>query len=353
MSSNEPRQVLLAINSTEWLNLCARGSIRMSRRRPFQVSTPPKSKEMERVFVAAPFTKLSSSVDLFVLVIKDTWMSRPGKHRSFPSEIGILNLSDVISHHPVAQEHFDYYCNLGLGSGVRLDSAIFENHWISWVLKETYAGSFDAAEILQDALSIPKTGDTTGICKYKWSEIAQLVLRPKDNVKTKPGHLETLLAELHQISDAVASTRETQQFYIACAIEWIEIRIGKDPFKKKSERILLEEALAKAKEAPIGGANTETMAVLDHLLSTYPKAFTEELSPTTIAHIVRLLSESRSRKLHPSTAVQILNSADRDSGAATLISFVLATTLGIELTNKLVIAFSQTDFVDMNWELPN
>jgi hypothetical protein len=308
---------------------------------------------MERVFAAAPFTKLSSSVDLFVLEIKETWMSKPGKHPSFPSEIGILKLSDVISHHPVAQEHFDYYSNLGSGCGVTLDKAVFESDWISWVLKETYAGSLDAAEILQEAFCIPKSRDTSGICKYKWTEIAQLVLRPKDRVKPKPGHLETLLAELHHISDAVASTRETQQFYIACAIEWIEIRMGKDPFKKKSERLLLEEALAAAKSTPIGEASPETKAVLDHLVSTYPRAFTDELSPITIANIVRLLSESRSRKLHPATAAQILNSANKDSGAATLISFVLATTLGIELTNKLVLAFSQVDFVDMNWEVPN
>ena len=351
MSSNEPRQILLALNSTEWLNLCARRSIRMNRRRPFHVSTPAKSKEMERVFAAAPFTKLSSSVDLFVLVIKDSWMSQPGKHPSFPSEIGILKLSDVVSHHPVAQEHFDYYSNLGSGCGVTLDGAVFEDDWISWVLKETYSGSIDAAEILQEALSIPKSRNTSGICKYKWAEIAQLVLRPNDRVKPKPGHLETLLAELHQISDAVASTRETQQFYIACAIEWIEIRLGKDPFKKKSERLLLEDALATAKETPIGGANSETKAVLDHLIFTYPRAFTDELSPITIAHVVRLLSESRFRKLHPATAVHILNSADRESGAATLISFVLATTLGIELTNKLVFAFSQADFVDMSWDI--
>ena len=352
MSSSEPRQTLLAVNSTEWLSLCGRGSIRMHRRRPFSTSMSPKVKEMERVFAAAPFTKLSSSVDLFVLVIKDEWVSLPGKHRSFPSEIGLLNLSDVISHHPVAQEHFDYYRNLGSQSGVSLGDAIFESDWMSWVLNETFAGSFDAAEVLQKALSIPSSGESTGICKYKWNEIAQLVLRPHQKVKEKPGHLETLLSGVRELSDAVSSTRESQQFYIACAIEWIELRTGKDPFKKKSERKLLEEALANSKASPIGNATPETLAVLEHLAMSYSKAFTEELSPITIANTVQLLTEARTRKLEPVTAVRILNSAVKDSGTATLLSFVLATSLGIELTNKLVFSFSQSDFVDMNWELP-
>jgi hypothetical protein len=42
----------------------------MGKRRPVVVSNPPSKKELEKVFAAAPFTKLSSSVDLFILAIE-------------------------------------------------------------------------------------------------------------------------------------------------------------------------------------------------------------------------------------------------------------------------------------------
>ena len=94
MTAANSRQTLLAINSAEWLNLCARGSIRMSKRRPIVVSNPASEREMERVFTAAPFTKLDSSVDLFILALDDDWAKTKRGHRSYPSEILQLNLSD-------------------------------------------------------------------------------------------------------------------------------------------------------------------------------------------------------------------------------------------------------------------
>ena len=89
------------------------------------------------------------------------------------------------------------------------------------------------------------------------------------------------------------------------------------------------------------------------LAETFPKAFSAELTPMTIAYIVQLLTESRTKKLRPETVDRILQSLDRNSPSATLITFVLATSLGIELTNQLILATTQADQVPMNWDLPN
>jgi hypothetical protein len=125
MTDSDARQTLLAINSTEWLNLCARGSIRMSKRRPVPVSTSASERDMEKVFATAPFTKLSSSVDIFVLEIEEEWAKSKRGHRSFPSEILQLNLADVIKHHPAALEHFEYYNDIGSKCGVNLSPPNF------------------------------------------------------------------------------------------------------------------------------------------------------------------------------------------------------------------------------------
>jgi hypothetical protein len=352
MTDSDARQTLLAINSTEWLNLCARASIRMSKRRPITVSVPASEREMEKVFASAPFTKISSSVDLFVLVIDEEWAKSKRGHRSNPSEILQLNLSDVKEHHPVAREHFEYYNSIGSKCGVYLADPIFEQAWVYWITNETIKASWEAAERLQRALHIQPSSEFKRADKYKWEDIARLVLRPNETIKAKPAHLETLLSNLRRIADAVSSTRDTEQFYLACAIEWTDIRLNKDPMKKKATRDLLVAALANAKELPLGVPTEQTSTALTMLAETFPKAFTDELTPMTVAHVVQLLTESRTKKLKPETVSRIFYSLDSNSSSATVVAFVLATSLGIELTNQLILATTQVNQVPMNWDLP-
>ena len=351
MSETDSRKTLIAINSTEWLNLCARGSIRMSRRRPVLTSAPPSNREMEKVFASAPFTKLGSSVDLFVLEVGNDWIKTKPGHRSNPSEMLLLSLSDVIEHHPVAAEHYDYYSNIGSKCGVFLADPIFEQAWLYWITNETISASFDAADRLQRSFQIHLSSENKRADKYKWDEIVRLVLRPNEPIKTKPAHIETLLSNVRKIADAVSSARDSEQFYVACAIEWIDLRLKKDPMKKKSSRELLLAAMASAKENPLGVPSEQTAQALEHLTTSFPKAFNEELTPLVVAHIVQFLTEARTKKLKPETVINILQRFDHKPPSATLITFVLATSLGIELTNQLIQATNQSNLVEMNWEI--
>ena len=351
MSETDSRKTLIAINSTEWLNLCARGSIRMSKRRPVLTSVPPSNREMEKVFASAPFTKLGSSVDLFVVVVGNDWVKTKRGHRSNPAEILQLSLSDVIEHHPVALEHFDYYSNIGSKCGVFLADPIFEQAWLYWITNETINASHDAADHLQRAFQIRLSSENKRADKYKWDEIARLVLRPNEPIKAKPAHIETLLSNVRKIADAVSSTRDSEQFYLACAIEWIDLRLKKDPMKKKPSRELLLAAMGAAKESPLGVPSEQTSQALEHLTNTFTKAFNEELTPLVVAHIVQLLTEARTKKLKPETVTSILQRLDHETSAATLITFLLATSLGIELTNQLIQAMNQSNLVEMNWEV--
>lgn len=353
MSYSDSRQTLLAVNSTEWLNLCARGSVRMSKRRPVPVSVPVSERDMERVFATAPFTKLGSSVDIFVLKIEDEWAKSKRGHRSYPSEILQLNLTDVFEHHPVALEHFEYYSDIGSKCGVNLSRPIFELAWLHWITNETIKASCDAAEHLQRTFHIQPSSEIKRPDKYKWEDIARLVLRPDEPVKAKPAHAEILISNIRRIADAVSSTRDSEQFYLACAIEWIDIKLNRDPLKNKTTKSTLIAALTNAKELPLGVPTDKTSSVLELLAATFPKAFTDEVSPMTIAHVVQILTESRTKKLKPETVTRIFQSIDPKSSAATLIAFCLATSLGIELTNQLIFAATQVNLIPMNWEVPN
>lgn len=353
MTKLDSHQTLLAVNSTEWLNLCARGSIRMSKRRPVITSNPASDREMEKVYASAPFTKMGSSVDLFILVLDDGWIKSRKGHRSNPSEILLLSLSDVLSHYPLALEHLEYYRNLGSKCGVRLEEPIFEQSWLYWITNETIQSSCDAAELLQRAFLIHPFSEVKRLDRYKWNDIARLVLRPDDCIKSKAAPIETLLTNIRKISDAVASTRDSEQFYLASAIEWIDVRLNKNPLKKKAIREILVAALNNAKELPLGVPSGQTSAALQLLAETYPKGFTSEISPVTIAQVVQLSNESRSKKLKPETVIRIIDSLDRNSPTASMITFLLATFLGIEYTNQLVIATNPIDFVEINWETTN
>ena len=352
MPQTNTSQTLLTLNSTEWLNLCARGSIRMSKRRPVVVFNPVSDREMEKVFATAPFTNINSSVDLFVLVIKDEWAKSKRGHRSFPTEILHLSLSDVRQHHPLAREHFEYYNNIGLKCGVHLSEPIFEQAWVHWITNETIRACAYAADLLQRTFQIQPSSETKRADRYKWDEIACLVLRPHAAIKSKPAHIETLISNVRHIADATSAARDSEQFYLACVIEWIEIRLNKDPLKSKAIKESLLTALTGAKEFPLGAPGEQTLSALELLAATFPKAFTEELPPIAVAHVVQFLTESRTKKLKIETVIRILHSVDRNSSTSTMITFLLASSLGIELTNQLVSSLGLDGLSEMDWDSP-
>ena len=325
----------------------------MGRRRPVVVSNPPSKKELEKVFATAPFTKLSSSVDLFILEIDQDWAKTSAKHQAFPSEILTLSLSDVQTHRPISQSHYDYYSKKVASCGVFLEDAKFESDWEQWIIKETIQSSLTAASLLQRSFDLKLHTDLKRADKYKWEDIARLTIRPKDQIKTRPGHLETLLRNQRVISDAVAATYDTEQYFIACLIEWIEVRLRKDPMKKKPLSDILSSALANAKEIPFAAPSEQTLTAINSLSESYPQAFTEELTPATVIQVIRMVSDARSKKLKPESVINTINSFERSGSSASLIAFLIATSLGIELTNQLIHSSSHMEIMDIDWEAAN
>lgn len=346
-------RLLLVVNSTEWLNLCARKSIRVNRRRAISVPSVPSERQIDKLFALAPFTKINSSVDLFVLEINGEWSKSARRHRAGATDIVVLDLADVNSHHPVAQQDFAYYETLGSRCGVRIAGAAFEKLWSGWVDREVIASSLETAATLQSHLGVMPIGKTRRPDKYMWDDVGRLIVGTFRQHRPRPAHVETLLKEIRRIADAVAATRDSEKFYIACAIEWVNVRSRKDPLKNKKTRESLKEALSKTTDRPISEFSDETRSALELISLTYPKVFTDEISPIVVGLLVRLIGDSRSRRLKPETIYSALQLVGKDTASATLITFAVSLTLGVELTNQLIAATCSVDFADLNWDFVN
>jgi len=343
-------QVLLVVNMTEWMNLCNRGSIRMNKRRALRVNSQPSTREMNRVFASAPHTKLGSSVDLFVLVLDRNWTEAGKKHRVGLSDVLILDLAHVKSHHPVSQQDFGYFQSLGSKCGVDLSEAIFEDHWLKWVESETLVASCEAAIQLQKHFGVRPIDDVRRFDGYKWEEIAKLVLQPRIQIKSRPGHVETLLKQCRQIVDAVANTRDTENFYLASAVEWVIARSRKNPQTNPATKDALRVAFEKGKGVLSSGVSPDVRASLALIDATFPKAFSPEISSAVVGHVVRVIADVKNKKLNSQSVYSILEDVGRNSPAATLITFVISTLLGVEYTRRLIRTSQTVAFSEMNWD---
>jgi hypothetical protein len=348
--SEEERRPLVAVNSTEWLNLIARRSIRMLKRRVISVGREQTAKEMSRVFALAPDTKLGSSVDLFILELETDWEKTVLKHPRAQSDVVILDLAAVRNHHPITAQDSDYYEVSASKAMLELQPPVFEESWRAWVWDETLSSSISAAATLQTALDVPSVLGSKRADRYSWSDVAALVLRPHSPIRTKPAHIESLLRGIRDLADGVAAVRDAQSFYVACSLEWIDLRLNKDPLRKKGDRERVQAYLQESRGLPLLPATEQTRLELIELGVRFPRAYSSEITPDSLASLIQLISDARSKRLKISTLVQALERCGLHSPSATLLTFVLATYLGPELTSQLVVALSKESPADLDWK---
>lgn len=348
--SGQPSQRLLVVNSTEWLNLIARRGIRMAKRRVLTVGAAPTTKEMNRLFALAPFTNLDSSVDLFVLQVADTWPELAEKHAAAPAEVSWIDLGFVLQHHPVATKDVEYYQSIADKAGVSVSPAIFEAHWTEWVVTESLVAVDAAARTLQECLGVPAAESPKRTDKYSWLDVSRLVMQPSKPLRPKPSHMESLLSGVRQIADAVAEVRDSEAFLIASSIEWIDLRLKRDPLKKKSDRDFIKAALADVRSLPLDGAHPRTLEALAHLQAAFPRAFTDEITPMTVAGIVQLLSDYRSRRLKTMSVINAVDRIGRQTPGSTLLLSALAAALGPEFTYQLIDGMMTNYPTDVDWD---
>lgn len=346
----DAKTTIVILTSTEWLNLCSRKSIRLSKHRPVSISHSPTEREMNAAFAKAPFTKLKSSVDVLAVTISPDWASKERRHSASPQDIYWLKLTNVLSHHTIAESDREYYQNITSRSGIILEESIYEPFWRAWVEREQNDALLGAWSDLSQVLGIEnptalKRGD-----KYKWQEVAQLCRNPKQPLKNKPAHVETLLRNLSFISDAVLGITDSQKFHLAVNIEWIEQRLGKDPLRSNEAKKLIGAAFEAAENHDFLPLTEQTRDALRYLQEKFAKAYTSELTPIALPQLlnVYLSCKAKSRRL-PQAVLSALH-ADSERNSAALLTLLTTCLLGVESTYQLVQLFSFENLMEMNWE---
>ena len=340
---------LLAVNQSEWRNLIQVGDIRISKRRIARTSYMPTEKEMFRVFALAPTTKIGSSVDLFVLELSADWPIKCLKHDAHPSEVVWLSVSDVISHHPVAKKDFEYFSTSAEKCGVQLASADFETQWRQWVESEKISISCKLADELQKLLGFEQSLTTKRIDGYKWRDVSKLVINPATRVKQNPRHLELLLHSVNGIMHNAMGSKDFKAFQIACAVEWINIKLKRNIMMRKEVRDFLEPHIALTKDMPIEASDSSTAMALDFLKERFPRVFTDEVTPLAISSIVELVYDSKNERIKPDRILRIFRDSDHGVLTSSLLAFLVSSALDPALGRQLVRSFSSVNLIEIDW----
>ncbi len=350
VNTSHAKTTIVILTSTEWLNLCSRKSIRLSKHRPVPISNPPTEKEMNTAFAKAPFTKLKSSVDVLAIAISPDWASKESRHSASPQDIYWLKLQDVLSHHTIAESEREYYQNITTKSGIVLEESIYEPFWHKWVQREQNDALFQTWIDLSQVLGLQNPSLTKREDKYMWQEVSHLCRSPKHPLKNKPAHVETLLRNLAFISDAVLGITDSQKFHLAVNVEWIEQRLGKDPLKASQSRKIVSAALEAADGQDLLPVTDQTLDTLDHLQEKFKKAYTAELNPLLIPQLVSIYLECKSKSSQlPRKFLSALNE-DKTRDSAALLTLLTTCLLGVESTYQLIQLFSYENLIDMTWE---
>lgn len=329
--SQQSDRLLLVVTATEWRNLCARGSIRVQPARTVAASSTPSDAQLFSAFSTAPTTKPDSSVDTFVLEVRNEWPSTARSH-DWNDGVSILELGDVVSHHLVADQDRGYYAPQAEAVGIDLSPDTYEPVWRAWTASE----ETDAA--LRAAVTLARQyGVDLSTSMERWRPVCRAVrtrnLRSHD---LSPG-FRKLLQEAAKIDDTAASVRGTQAYWVATALEWIEAATGVYPLDAVgAPRSAVTWALTSGRQVHW---ETPMIHEVSHALSAIqvasPDAFTEGIGAASVGQIVRLLVESRHHTPKPASVTAALKSASSSPDAAALVCVVASATLGPELVRQL------------------
>lgn len=344
----------VAITATEWRSLFLLGEIRLARRRVQELHLPINNKERDRLFAWAPTTVLGDDNDTIVIEIVTNWLEETKRHSAHPSELVVITLAQVFSHHAVSAKSHSYLSGDAAQEGVDLSSGRFEDLWLEWVRQQEAAVDLAAAQTLIGALGIKVDLTRKRTDGYAWHDIVRLARNSKTSVKTKSRHIEDLLRSVRRISDSVAGLHASAAFTLAANIEWINVRLGKDPLVKKALRDKLEAALETGRTVN-WSVDTKAFpplaAALALLEEKFPRAYTAEVSPDVVAFATRLVMASKDQSLAPinfvSAIKMLVDNGSRESAAT--IGVAVSGALGPTMSRRLTRALATINPSVLNW----
>jgi hypothetical protein len=344
----------VAITSTEWRSLLGHGQIRFARRRVQEIHVPPTIKELDRLFSWGPTTILGDGNDLLVIELSDAWLDNARRHPAQPSELVIITADDVVAHHTVGPDFHAYLLGDAEREGVQLSQGRYEELWTIWVANQVADRDLAAAKDLLRVFNLNTDLSRKRQDGYTWHDLIRLARNSKTSIKPSPKHMEDLLRSVRGISDAVAGVHSTAAFELAANVEWIEARLKKDPFAKKSTRVLIEAGLDAGRLISWSRSGSECQPVADaltHLAEKFPRAYTPETTPQMVGATVRMIMAAKDRTLNPSdipSVIALLAKSGTDESARTLC-VALSGALGSLISRRLTKALYSVNLTQLNW----
>lgn len=342
----------VAITASEWRALLGYGELRLARRRIQPISESISAKESNRLFSWSPTTVLGDGNDLLVLELIEEWASKALKHPAHTSELVIIPLDAVKTHHCVGASFHAYLSGEAEREQILLEHGRYDAPWTQWVAEQSNAQELAAAQAFVNAFDLDVDLRRRRSDGYSWLEITRLSKNSKTVVKARPKHVESLLRAVRGISTTISGVHDSAAFDIAANIEWIAVRTGRDPLKKRAIKDQIDSALETASQSRwnVQGseAATEAIKVLE---SHHPKVYVRDVNPTSVIHVVRVVMAAKDRTLRPLDFVESVHSLrDVSHESAALLCVATAGALGPLISKRLIRSLQMVNPVDLDWE---
>lgn len=338
----------VVISAAEWRSLCTFGELRMLRRRVCCVQFPMSTRDRERLFLSSPTVKLGDASDTLVLELGPTWRSPSSRHPRLKSELVLLTMSMITSHHCVDSTSQAYFEEDARRMGIDLELGRYETPWATWIGGLRDEAHLKALDELLTVLRLEVDLKRRRPDGYRWLDILGLAENSKRVVRPRPKHAEDLLRHVRPVAGAIASVYDTAASLVAANIEWIAIRTKSKPLSKKKHKAFLTQYLNQLRQSSWTAESVwaqETSEVLDYLQKAFPRAYTAELSPQSVPVIFRLTKDAKDRRLSPELFLSCIHSlrARNQTAAALMLCAAVAGALGPEVTGRLVRVLSMNN----------
>jgi hypothetical protein len=348
----ESHTAAAAITASEWRALLGYGELRLSRRRVQLLSDPISTKEANRLFSWAPTTVLGDGNDILVLEFVEEWASTAQKHPAHPSELVVIPLTAVKTHHCVGSPFHAYLSGEAEREQVSLEHGKYDDLWSQWVAEQSAAHELATAQELVALFGLDIDLRRKRSDGYSWLDIIRLAKNSKVSVKPRPKHIESLLKAVRGISTTISGAHDSAAFDIAANIEWIAARTGKDPLKKKALRAQMDSALEDAAQSAWSIQGSEPTAdAIKTLQATYPKVYAGDVSPTSVIHVVRVVMAAKDRTLRPLDFVGSVHALRNTSPeSAALLCVAVAGALGPLISKRLIRSLQMNNPIELDWD---
>lgn len=323
------QSALVVVTQDEWLHLCARRRIRLNHFR--LVNSANRDTSLRKAFSLAPFTKPADGSALLVLSVRPQWVNTCVLDPD-SSSVGILELSDVLSHHLVSDHDAAYLASKAASVGVEIDSISYGSQWLKW----------DGARLDADARSavvgLAKRLGRAADDEWRWPTIQSSWFTGTSQPEaSSPSILERLIAAAGDLNEMSLGNRGSSAYYLQVPILWAE-RHGCEPRAVGPISESLQMAYETSKRTPwnnVSDVTTELSETFAKLAGTCQTAFTDEVSPFIVGMITRIICDGSDDQLSPDELAGLLQATPTRSFP--LVALVAVHTMTIEKINQFLL----------------